>query len=153
MHALVYHVPMFIKTLNNFRQFTGQGTEKNNDDAKKIYLQNSDKWDAVWDVLLLEHRQGALKHRNRQKRTYNIRNAVYWEDGITETWKKQIKACLRELLANLKEAEVPESNLIEEEYNKMTVNWIRQEIKSKHFTAPGIARMKKCPLVELLKKN
>ena len=28
MHALVYHVPMFIKTLNNFRQFTGQGTEK-----------------------------------------------------------------------------------------------------------------------------
>ena len=59
MHALVYHVPMFIKTLNNFRQFTGQGTEKNNDDAKKIYLQNSDtgKWDAVWDVLLLEHRK------------------------------------------------------------------------------------------------
>ena len=48
---------MFIKTLNNFRQFTGQGTEKNNDDAKKIYLQNSDKWDAVWDVLLLEHRK------------------------------------------------------------------------------------------------
>ena len=65
MHALVYHVPMFIKILNNFRQFTGQGTEKNNDDAKKIYLQNSDKWDAVWDVPLLEHRQEALKHRNR----------------------------------------------------------------------------------------
>ena len=65
MHALVYHVPMFIKTLNNFRQFTGQGIEKNNDDAKKIYLPNSDKWDAVWDVLLLEHRQEALKHCNR----------------------------------------------------------------------------------------
>ena len=32
MHALVYHVPMFIKTLNNFRQFTGQGTEKKNDE-------------------------------------------------------------------------------------------------------------------------
>ena len=61
MHALLYHVPMFIKTLNNFRQFTGRGTEKKNDDAKKIYLQNSDKWDAVWDVLLLEHRQEALK--------------------------------------------------------------------------------------------
>ena len=79
-----------------------------------------------------------------QKSTYNIRNAVYWEDGITQTWKKQIRVCLRDLLANHKEAE---------DFNRMTVNWIRQEIKSKHFTAPGIARMKKCPLVELLKKN
>ena len=88
-----------------------------------------------------------------QKSTYNIRNAVYWEDGITQTWKKQIRVCLRDLLANHKEAEVPESNLIEEDYNRMTVNWIRQEIKSKHFTAPGIARMKKSPLVELLKTH
>ena len=79
-----------------------------------------------------------------QKSTYNIRNAVYWEDGITQTWKKQIRVCLRDLLANHKEAE---------DCNRMTVNWIRQEIKSKHFTAPGIARMKKCPLVELLKIN
>ena len=79
-----------------------------------------------------------------QKSTYNIRNAVYWEDGITQTWKKQIRVCLRDLLANHKEAE---------DCNRMTVNWIRQEIKSKHFTAPGIARMKKCPLVELLKTH
>ena len=71
-----------------------------------------------------------------------------WHDS-----KKQIRVCLRDLLANHKEAEVPESNLIEEDYNRMTVNWIRQEIKSKHFTAPGIARMKKCPLVELLKTH
>ena len=94
-----------------------------------------------------------LKHSNRLKRTYNVRNAVCWEDGITETRKKQIRACLRELLANHKEAEVPESNLIEEEYNRMTVNWLREEIKSKHFTAPGIESMKKCPLIELLKTN
>ena len=33
MHPLLY-VPMFIKTSNNFRQFTGQGIKKNNDDAR-----------------------------------------------------------------------------------------------------------------------
>ena len=54
---------------------------------------------------------------------------------------------------NHNEAEVPENNLIEDEYNRMTVNQLRQEIKSKHFTALGIARMKKCQLIELLKKN
>ena len=31
MHPLLY-VPMFIKTSNNFGQFTGQGIEKNNDE-------------------------------------------------------------------------------------------------------------------------
>ena len=88
-----------------------------------------------------------------QKSTYNIRNAVYWEDGITQTWKKQIRVCLRDLLANHKEAEVPESNLIEEDYNRMTVNQLRQERRSKRFTALGIARMKKCQLIEFFEKN
>ena len=64
-----------------------------------------------------------------------------------------MRTCLRELLVNHNEAEVPENNLIEDEYNRMTVNQLRQEIKSKHFTALGIARMKKCQLIELLKKN
>ena len=29
-----------------------------------------------------------LKHCNREKRTYNKRNAAYWEDGITENTVK-----------------------------------------------------------------
>ena len=37
MHALCYHVPCFIKNYKSFKQFTGQGVEKNNDDAKRIF--------------------------------------------------------------------------------------------------------------------
>lgn len=37
MHALVYHVPMFMKKYKNFKQFTGQGVEKNNDDANVFF--------------------------------------------------------------------------------------------------------------------
>ena len=62
MQALVYHVPVFVQKHKNFKQFTGQGIEKNND-AKRIYFQKSNKWDAARDILLLEHRQRALRDR------------------------------------------------------------------------------------------
>lgn len=48
--------------------FTGQGVEKNNDDAKKLYFQKSNKWDATRDVLQLEARQYALSGQEREKR-------------------------------------------------------------------------------------
>lgn len=70
MHALVY-VPIFINNYKNFKQFTGQGVEKNNDDAKKIFFHKSNKWDAAQDVLLLEHRQKLLQNCERQKRKYD----------------------------------------------------------------------------------
>ncbi len=37
MHALVYHVPMFLQKHGSLKQFTGQGVEINNDDAKRIF--------------------------------------------------------------------------------------------------------------------
>lgn len=153
MHALVYHVPMFIKNHKNFRQFTGQGIEKNNDDAKKIYFQKSNKWDAAQDVLLLEHRQEALKHCEREKRQYTKRKAAYWEDGIIETRKKRKRACLRELQNDHNGADVQGNNLSEDKYNKMTVKQLRQEIKSIGINVKGIAKLKKCQLVEILKQN
>lgn len=47
------------------KQFTGQGVEKNNDDAKKVFFQKSNKWDAARDVLQLESRQLALQGHER----------------------------------------------------------------------------------------
>ncbi|CAH3107988.1 unnamed protein product, partial [Pocillopora meandrina] len=44
MHALSYHVPVFIKNHKTFKQFPGQGAEKNNDDAKRIFFQKPNKW-------------------------------------------------------------------------------------------------------------
>ena len=54
---------------------------------------------------------------------------------------------------NHNEAEVLENSLIEDEYNRMTVNQLRQERRSKRFTALRIARMKKCQLIEFFEKN
>ena len=34
MHVFAYHVPDQIRENGNIRQFSGQGVEKNNDDAK-----------------------------------------------------------------------------------------------------------------------
>ena len=59
MHALSYHVPVFIKNHKTFKQFTGQGVEKNNDDAKRIFFQKPNKWNAARDVLQLEVQQQA----------------------------------------------------------------------------------------------
>ena len=71
------------------KQFTGQGVEKNNDDAKRIFSQKSNKWDAAKDVLLLESRQLALQSHEREKRKYAKRKNDYWEEGIVETRKKK----------------------------------------------------------------
>ena len=64
-----------------------------------------------------------------------------------------MRTCLRELPVNHNEAEVLENSLIEDEYNRMTVNQLRQKIRSERFTALGIARMKKCQLIEFFEKN
>ena len=90
MHALVYHVPMFLRKHGSLKQFTGQGFEKNNDDAKRIFYQKSNKWDGARDVLLHEHRQLALKHHERTKRKYTKQNDEYWGTGIVESRKKRI---------------------------------------------------------------
>ena len=70
MHTLPYHVPLIIHRFSTMKQFIGQGVEQNNDDAKRIFFQKSNKWDAARDVLLLESRQLALQSNDREKRKY-----------------------------------------------------------------------------------
>ena len=99
MHTLPYHVPLVIKQFSTMKQFTGQGVEKNNDDAKRIFFQKSNKWDAARDVLLLESRQLALQSHEREKRKYTKKKNDYWDDGIVETRKRgrDLKQLLLEL--------------------------------------------------------
>lgn len=40
MHIIPYHVPFFIEKHGCFKKYSGQGVEKNNDDAKSILFQN-----------------------------------------------------------------------------------------------------------------
>ena len=60
MHSHTMCQYSIIRDDNSFKQFTGQGVEKN--DAKRIFFQKSNKWDAARDVLHLEARQQALGH-------------------------------------------------------------------------------------------
>ena len=131
MHALAYHVPIFLKNYSSFKQFTGQGVEKNNDDTKKIFFQKSNKWDAARDVLLHESRQIALKHNERNKRTYEKEDENYWGSGIVDTRKKRAKASRNQVLHEIQEQELPSSLQSETgpNYNKMTV----QQLKDKRI--------------------
>ena len=72
------------------KQFTGQGVEKNSDDAKRIFFQKSIKWDAAKDALQLEVQQQALHHCEREKRKYDKQNNEHWDSGIVESRKKRM---------------------------------------------------------------
>lgn len=67
MHTLVYDIPFFVKMHGCFKKFTGQGVEKNNDEAKRVLFKKSNIWDAVKDILCTESRQWDLKHHERMK--------------------------------------------------------------------------------------
>ncbi|EDO31028.1 predicted protein [Nematostella vectensis] len=89
MHAVPYHIPQFILSHGPIIQFSGQGVEKNNDDAKRIYFQKSNKWDAAKDILLLESRQKSLEHHEREKRKYVKRNEEWWNSKILDSRKRR----------------------------------------------------------------
>ena len=65
--------------------------EKNNDDAKRVLFQKSNKWDAAKDNLLMESRQWDLKEHERIKGTYTKRNSENW--GCRDQPKQEKKTC------------------------------------------------------------
>ena len=74
MHIMVYHIPKFLELYKTVKIFSGQGVERNNDLARNIVLNKSQKWDSTGDILRLESRQWELRNQERQKRTYEKRN-------------------------------------------------------------------------------
>ena len=96
MHVFAYHVPDQIREYGNVRQFSGQGVEKNNDDAKRHYY-SGNRHNAARDILLTEARMEKLEKVTpaciRQKREYKKRNSEYWEKTILEIRKRP---CLEE---------------------------------------------------------
>ena len=133
MHAMVYHVPSFMRMHNGIKKFTGQGresvihydsvmcitspiphsltlhayesplfpyvptgTEKNNDDCRRIHLNKSNKWDAATDVLLVMKRIEALSGHQRTPRAYEKRNNNYWQQEL----KDRREQCKRRRMQN-----------------------------------------------------
>ena len=153
MHTLPYHVPLFIGGFSTLKQFTGQGVEKNNDDAKRIFFQKSNKWDAARDVLLLESRQLALQNHEREKRKYTKTKDDYWDDGIVETRKKRQRSQV--IATESPDAEAGSSSAVndgyEEDLNKLSVKDLREKIKSRKIQIKRLAKLKKCELIKVLK--
>lgn len=60
MHSMVFHVPEAMKRHSNVKQFTGQGVEKNNDNARRVLRRKSNNWDSPADIIRTEGHQWAL---------------------------------------------------------------------------------------------
>uniref|UniRef100_A0A1X7V217 Uncharacterized protein n=1 Tax=Amphimedon queenslandica TaxID=400682 RepID=A0A1X7V217_AMPQE len=89
MHIMAYHVPLLMRRHKGIKRFTGQGVEKNNDLAKKLYF-SSNHQDAARDILLTEgHIEELQQGSKRQKRRYNKKDNEYWQDDIRQKRRKQ----------------------------------------------------------------
>eukprot|EP00731_Ephydatia_muelleri_P009942 Em0005g528a len=56
------------------------GVEKHNDDSKCNYF-SSNRWDALAEIMLAEHRLELLQQYAREKRHYTKHAAAYWHEG------------------------------------------------------------------------
>jgi len=149
MHTIPYHIPHFIQNHGCLKKFTGQGVEKNNDDAKRIYFNKSNKWDAVTDILQTENRQWELRHCEREKGKYTKRRFEYWNATIFENRKKmRMEVPTQGLPAVSDLAEVPTID-----YNCFTVAQLKQLIKEQNIKHKALSKLKKKELINLLENN
>ena len=61
--------------------FTGQGVEKQRRCKEVVLSKIKQGMQLTRDILLLESRQYALKHKERKKRKYTKQKADYWESA------------------------------------------------------------------------
>lgn len=148
MHTLVYPIPFFVKMRGCFKKFTGQGVEKNNDKAKRILFNKSNKWDAAKDILYTESRQWDLKHHERMNSQYTKRKVEYWNTEISEI-RKQKRACCVDSPDTIQGDDIPtpEVNL-----TNLSVKQLRELIKEKGLRPKGLSKLKKMELIELIEK-
>ena len=148
MHTLVYHIPFFVKMHGCFKKFTGQGVEKNNDEAKRVLFNKSNKWDAAKDILCTESRQWDLKHHERMKGQYTKRKLEYWTTEISEI-RKQKRAHCEDSPDTIQDDDIPtpEVNLA-----NLSVKQLRELIKEKGLRPKGLSKLKKMELIGVIEK-
>ena len=129
------------KATNPSKQFTGQGVEKNNDDAKRILFQKSNKWDAARDVLQLEGRQQVLHHCEREMRKYEKQNNDYWNCGIVDSRKKRKHSRGSVSESQGEPSASNTSEVTSTNYEKMTIKDLIQNIKSQNLQVKGISKL------------
>lgn len=99
MHVFVFHIPWFIKTYGSLSNFSGKGVEKVNDKIKSIHQKKTNKIDAAVDALKVRKRIETLQDENcdREKRAYEKRNQIYWEDEIFRNRSDKRSNILKEI--------------------------------------------------------
>ncbi|CAG2214315.1 unnamed protein product [Mytilus edulis] len=148
IHCLLYHVPYFIVNYGSLRKFSGQPTEKVNDDIKAIHHKKTNRYDCAMDALTVRKRIEANHNSGREKRSYNKKKSEYWEDEIRLIRsRRKLTIC-----AAIKDADViPASKpCLEHEIDveNFTVVEIKQKLKD-HGVATKIRKHDK--LVQLYK--
>lgn len=83
----LYHP--FLPVIMIFLKMYIVGVEKLNDDCRRIHLQQSNKWDAAKDVLMVGKRIKMLGEFERTKQQYKKADNNYWAGGITESRAKR----------------------------------------------------------------
>ena len=133
-----------------------QAVEKNNDDAKRIMFQKSNKWNSAKDILLTESRQWDLKHHARVKGTYTKRKAEYWDGDICRIRKE--KRLLSEPPApQIDDCDtshppvIPIVNPVD--YSTLTVMQLKEIIKEKGLNRRGLSKLRKHQLINILEHN
>jgi hypothetical protein len=144
MHIMCYHVPLFIQNHGCFKKFTGQGVEKNNDDAKRILFQKSNKWDSAKDILFMESRQWDLREHERKKGNYIKRNHEYWDVAHINQNRKKSKPLTEapilqddDVTADVT-ADVATGSV---NYRNFTVAQLREAIKGKGINQRGLSKL------------
>ena len=156
MHMMVYDVPFFVQRYGCFKKFSGQGVEKNNDDAKRMLFHKSNKWDGAKDILCVESRQWELRDCEREKGIYIKRKLEYWEEDISKIRKE------RRLLSEVSNSQIttsqvtnsgeenPDDNI---NYGNYTVKKLMAIVKEKGLYKRGVSKLKKDQLIALLEES
>ena len=71
MHIIPYHIPFFMEKHGCFKKFSRKGVKKNNDDAKWILFQKSNKWKAAKDIILRVDNSGYCIMEGRSRLIQN----------------------------------------------------------------------------------
>lgn len=150
MHLITYHLPFFIQKHGCIKKFTGQGVKKNNDNAKRIFFQRSNKWDAAKDILCTEKRQWDLKQHESENQTYMKRKLEYWGHEISEIrrWKR---SAIRN--PSLSENEDMQDLTPREDFSKLTIKRLKEIMKERRHSTEGLSKLNKQELLSLIEKG
>ena len=155
MHALSYHVPVFIKNHKMFKQFTGQGVEKNSDDAKRIFFKS--QINGMQLRMRCSWRCNSKPSITVKGKRENITNKTM-NTGIVELLNHVKKECILgmvqvQVILKVKHLLQTVLKYQLQIMKKMAVKQFVQEIKSRNLQVNGKSKLKKGQLTEVLKNS